>query len=73
MHILTLSSVVLQKVDPTEAMATGSLLTCLVMGVCVMTEIGFPPVTGTLFSFSCIIRPDALLYMNFGGWVHHLS
>jgi hypothetical protein len=60
-----LSSVAFQKVDPTEAMATGSLLTCSVTGICVMTEIGFPLLPDTFFSCSCTIIPDALSYTNF--------
>jgi hypothetical protein len=61
----TLSSMAFQKVDPAEAMATGSLLTCSIMGICVMTDIGFPPITRTFFSCSCTIIPDALSYTNF--------
>jgi hypothetical protein len=60
-----LSFVAFQKEDPYEAMDTRSLLTCYVMGICVMNDIGFPHIIGTFFSFSCTILADALLYTNF--------
>lgn len=56
-----------KKADPVEAMATGSLLTCSVTGIYVMTNIGFPPVVGTFSSCSCMIMLDALSYTNFFG------
>jgi hypothetical protein len=60
-----LSSVGFQKADATEAMATGSLLTCYVMGICVMIDIGFPPITKLYFLALVQSLPDALSYTNF--------
>jgi hypothetical protein len=45
-------------------MVTGSSLKFPVIGVCVRTEIGFPPVTDTFFTLSCTILPDTLSYVN---------
>jgi hypothetical protein len=68
-----LSSMEFQKEDPTEAMATRSLLMCSVIGIFVMTEIGFPLllvlsslVVVKLFLLLCHIR-------NSSGWVQHLA
>jgi hypothetical protein len=46
-------------------MATRSFLTCYVTRIYVMTDIGFPPITGTSSSCSFMIIPDDLSYMNF--------
>jgi hypothetical protein len=54
-----------QKEDLVEAIAVGSLLTCSVMGICVMTDIGFHPLTNTFSSFYFMILLDALSYTIF--------
>lgn len=56
---------VFQKADPYEAMTTRSLLTGSIIGIQVITEIRFPPVTDNLFSCSCMILPDPFSYTNF--------
>jgi hypothetical protein len=56
--------VAFQKVDPVEATATGSLLTCSITRICVKTEIGSPPILGTLPSCSYMIMLDSLSYTN---------
>jgi hypothetical protein len=51
----TLSSVEFQKEDTTEAMTTRYLMTCFVMRICVIIDIGFPLVIRTFISCSCTI------------------
>ena len=61
----TLYFMAFMKVDPMEDMVTRYSRTFPVMGVFMRTEIGFPPVTDTFFTYSCTILPYTLSYVNF--------